>query len=82
MWPDSGSLEMSTEVFSERFREEKHALNMGGALPVAAGPEWIKAAAQVSVSIPIAPLPDAPWCEWVGPPVQLRAAPTALLSLK
>lgn len=30
---------MSTEVFSERFREEKHALNMGGALPVAVDPE-------------------------------------------
>lgn len=81
MWLDSGSLEMSTEVFSERFREEKHALNMGGALPVAAGPEWIKAAAQISVSIPIALLPDVPRCEWVGPTVQLRAAPTTLLSL-
>lgn len=32
---------MSTEVFSERFGEEKHSLNMGGLLsfPVAAGPE-------------------------------------------
>lgn len=69
------------KVFSERFKEEKHDLNMDGTLLVDVGLEQIEVETLMGASVSVCLLPDASRCDRRPPTVQLQAIPTALLSL-